>query len=51
METSKTPSDVLHAGPHSMLTAEEIAKAIARHKRHHPEGEKAGTASGKQKSR
>jgi hypothetical protein len=51
METSKMPSDVLHAGPHSTLSAEEIAKAVARHKRHHPEGEKARTASGKQKSR
>jgi len=51
METSKIPSDVLHAGPHSTLSAEEIAKAVARHKRHHPEGEKTRSASGKQKSR
>ncbi len=51
MEANKVPGDVLHAGPHSTLTAEEIAKAVARHKKHHPEGVKTSTASGKQKSR
>ena len=30
-------TDVLQAGPHAMLTSEEIAKAIARHKREHPQ--------------
>ena len=34
----KTPvvSDVLHSEGHSKLSAEEIAKAVARHKREHP---------------
>lgn len=39
METAKTdPSianDVLHLGSQSKLSPEEIAKAIAHHKRHH----------------
>ena len=30
------PSDVLQAGPHQQLSSEEVAKAIARHKREHP---------------
>lgn len=29
--------DVLHIPPQSRLSAEEIAKARAHHKRHHPE--------------
>ena len=32
------PSDVLHSEGHSKLSAEEIAKAVARHNRHHPKG-------------
>ena len=40
MENPKEPtpnkSDVLQAGPHQQLTSEEVAKAIARHKRQHP---------------
>lgn len=32
---AQTPSDVLHGDHHSTLTAEEIAKAIAHHKKHH----------------
>ena len=30
-------ADILHIPPQTMLTAEEIAKARAHHKRHHPE--------------
>lgn len=30
-------SDVLHSEGHSHLSAEEIAKAVARHKREHPD--------------
>lgn len=30
------PSDVLQSGPHQQLSSEEVAKAIARHKREHP---------------
>jgi hypothetical protein len=33
--TTNAASDVLHAGDHSKLSAEEVAKAIARHNRHH----------------
>lgn len=33
--TANTASDVLHSEHHSSLTPEEIAKAIAHHKRHH----------------
>lgn len=29
------PSDVLHSENHSKLTAEEIAKAVARHNKNH----------------
>lgn len=40
MENPKEPtsnkSDVLQAGPHQRLSSEEVAKAIARHKREHP---------------
>jgi hypothetical protein len=31
-------SDVLQASPHSALSAEVVAKALARHKREHPDG-------------
>jgi hypothetical protein len=34
---TQPPSDVLQAGPHQQLSSEEVAKAIARHKREHPE--------------
>ena len=30
-------TDVLHSENHSKLTDEEIAKAVARHNKHHPE--------------
>jgi hypothetical protein len=36
-------SDVLHSDHHSKLSPEEIAKAVARHNRHHP-GNKAVAA-------
>jgi len=32
--------DILHIPPQTRLTAEEIAKARAHHKRHHPEGQR-----------
>lgn len=31
-----TTSDVLHSEGHSRLTVEDIAKAVARHQREHP---------------
>jgi hypothetical protein len=34
--TPKT--DVLQAGPHQQLSAEAVAKAVARHNREHPGG-------------
>ena len=34
---SPSTSDVLHFAGHSQLSAEEIAKAVARHKREHPD--------------
>jgi hypothetical protein len=36
--TTKTPfaGDVLHSDGHSRLSPEEIAKAVARHHREHP---------------
>jgi hypothetical protein len=39
-------SDVLHSSNHSKLSPEEIAKAVARHNRHHP-GTKTAATSGK----
>lgn len=33
---SPVPDDVLHSEGHSHLSAEEIAKAVARHQREHP---------------
>ncbi|HVX64998.1 MAG TPA: hypothetical protein VHA11_00275 [Bryobacteraceae bacterium] len=40
-------SDVLHSENHSKLSEEAIAKALARHNRHHPAG--AGNTSAKAK--
>jgi hypothetical protein len=37
-------TDVLHSENHSKLSAEEIAKAVARHNKHHPT-EKAGNVT------
>ena len=40
MATNPTAvSDVLHSDNHSKLSTEEIAKALARHNKHHPKGE------------
>jgi hypothetical protein len=37
MATNPSPvSDVLHSENHSKLSTEEIAKALARHNKHHP---------------
>jgi hypothetical protein len=37
MATTSGPiTDVLHSDKHSKLSAEEIAKAVARHNKHHP---------------
>jgi len=33
---SPVPSDVLHSEGHSRLSPEQIAKALARHNREHP---------------
>jgi hypothetical protein len=46
--SSNGSSDVLHAANPNKLSAEEIAKAVARHNRHHSHQVKAGAASGKQ---
>lgn len=37
-DRSSIANDVLHNPEHSKLTSEEIAKAVAHHKKHHPEG-------------
>jgi hypothetical protein len=49
---SNLQSDVLHNENHSTLSAEEIAKAVARHAKHHPEGkaEKKENVKGKGKA-
>lgn len=49
MATETNPqTDVLHSDNHSRLSAEEIAKALARHNKNHPaEKEKSPTAKGK----
>ena len=38
-----SPSEILHSEHHSKLSAEEIAKALARHNRHHPEPTEQGS--------
>ena len=38
MATNPIPqNEVLHSENHMKLTAEEIAKAVARHNKHHPD--------------
>ena len=38
MATNTSPlNDVLHSENHSKLSDEEIAKAVARHNKHHPD--------------
>jgi hypothetical protein len=57
METTRSNSpianDVLHFENHSKLSAEEIAKAVAHHKRHdggdHPQNPSAKTVAGKKR--
>ena len=50
METKTNASnDILHSNNPSKLSAEEIAKAVARHNRHHPATKTAAT-SGKPQS-
>jgi hypothetical protein len=39
-------SEVLHSKTHSVLSSEEIAKAVARHNKHHP-ADTTGDASAK----
>ncbi len=41
---STATNDVLQASEHSKLSAEEIAKAIAHHNRHHHDGQPASAA-------
>jgi hypothetical protein len=43
------PNDVLHSEHHSQLSAEEIAKAVARHNHKHPANAPTGNASVKNK--
>ena len=38
MADKSIEDDVLHNPDHSKLTPEEIAKAVAHHKKNHPEG-------------
>jgi hypothetical protein len=47
-ETTNSQTEVLHSEHHSKLSDEEIAKAVARHNKHHPEA-KAENAGGKVK--
>ena len=48
METkANISSEVLHSNNHSKLSAEEIAKAVARHNRHHPDTRTKAATSGK----
>lgn len=55
-ETTSSPTEELHSENHAKLTSEQIAKAVARHKRDHsgaqpkdaagvPPGAKKGTKS------
>jgi hypothetical protein len=37
MTTNDVQDDVLHNESHSKLSDEEIAKAVARHNKHHPD--------------
>jgi hypothetical protein len=43
-EPTSVISDVLHSENHKRLTVEEIAKAVERHKREHPNQAKGGVA-------
>ena len=37
-QSNQPKNDVLQASPHAALSAEVVAKAVARHKREHPAG-------------
>jgi hypothetical protein len=46
MATNTNPvGDVLHSDNHSQLSAEEIAKAVARHNKHHSAAKEANVAA------
>jgi hypothetical protein len=46
MPTNTTPvTDVLHSDNHSKLSAEEIAKAVARHNKNHSAAKSANVAA------
>jgi len=52
METkTNSPSEVLHSDNHSKLSAEQIAKAVARHNRDHSGAPKDASARPKKTSR
>ena len=52
METkTDSPSEVLHSDNHSKLSAEEIAKAVARHNRDHSGAPKIVSAKPKKGSK
>ena len=42
-------TEVLHSEKHSQLSAEEIAKAVAHHNKHHPAAKAGNAAAGKNK--
>jgi hypothetical protein len=44
---TSSPAEVLHSEKHSKLSAEEIAKAVARHNRDHPAPTEGGSAKPK----
>lgn len=44
MTTDMNPNEVLHSQHPTALSAEEIAKAVTRHNRHHPSGRSENTA-------
>jgi hypothetical protein len=46
---SSVSSDVLHFANQTKLTPEEIAKAVAHHKRHHPDSPQKGMQAGGKK--
>jgi hypothetical protein len=48
--TTPSTSDVLHFEDHSRLSAEEIAKAVARHQREHPNIQMMNAAAKSQKT-
>lgn len=51
MATNTNPSsEVLHSENHSKLSAEEIAKAVARHNKHHSAAKAENAAAKKKKT-